>query len=163
MNDAGIRAAYRDHKDAIYRFAWRMTGSSQAAEDILQECFLSLLRNPGGYDPQRAPMRCFLLGTARNLVRKRWRVEQRWDAFEDDESFVSQPIDPGTAQTSDLVGQAVQALPPLQREALVLFEYEALSLEEIARTVDVEVGTVKARLSRARENLRRMIAPLRRT
>lgn len=108
-------------------------------------------------------MRCFLLGTARNLVRKRWRVEQRWDAFEDDESFVSQPIDPGTAQTSDLVGQAVQALPPLQREALVLFEYEALSLEEIARTVDVEVGTVKARLSRARENLRRMLAPLRRT
>ena len=94
-------------------------------------------------------MRCFLLGTARNLVRKRWRVEQRWDFFEDDESFVSQPIDPGTAQIADLVGQAVQALPPLQREALVLFEYEALSLEEIARTVDVEVGTVKARLSRA--------------
>ena len=125
--------------------------------------FSVIAAEAGRIRPTRAPMRCFLLGTARNLVRKRWRVEQRWDAFEDDESFVSQPIDPGTAQIADLVGQAVQALPPLQREALVLFEYEALSLEEIARTVDVEVGTVKARLSRARENLRRMLAPLRRT
>ena len=124
--------------------------------------FSVIAAEAGRIRPTRAPMRCFLLGTARNLVRKRWRVEQRWDAFEDDESFVSQPIDPGTAQIADLVGQAVQALPPLQREALVLFEYEALSLEEIARTVDVEVGTVKARLSRARENLRRMLAPLRR-
>jgi RNA polymerase sigma-70 factor (ECF subfamily) len=59
------------------------------------------------------------------------------------------------------VAQAVQALPPLQRETLILFEYEELPLEEIARTVDAEVGTIKARLHRARENLRRMLAPLR--
>ena len=51
-------------------------------------------------------------------------------------------------------------LPPLQREALILAEYEDLSLKEIAGTVEVEIGTVKARLHRASENLRRVLAPL---
>jgi RNA polymerase sigma-70 factor (ECF subfamily) len=160
MTEPEIRAAYHDHKDAIYRFAWRMTGSTASAEDVVQECFVSLLRNPDGYDAARAPLRPFLLAVARNLVRKRWRSERRWDAL-DEESFVAQPVDPEAKQTSELVGHAVQSLPPLQREALVLFEYEELSLEEIARAVEAEVGTVKARLHRARENLRRMLAPLR--
>jgi len=54
----------------------------------------------------------------------------------------------------------VRGLPLLQREVLILAEYEELSLEEIARAVESEVGTVKSRLHRARENLRRMLAPL---
>jgi RNA polymerase sigma-70 factor (ECF subfamily) len=59
-----------------------------------------------------------------------------------------------------IVGDAVRALPLLQREVLVLAEYEELSLEELARAVESEVGTVKSRLHRARENLRRMLGPL---
>jgi RNA polymerase sigma-70 factor, ECF subfamily len=159
MTELEIRAAYHEHKDAIYRFAWRMTDSVSSAEDIVQECFLSLLRNPAGYDASRAPIRPFLLAIARNLVLKRWRSEQRWDAL-DEEAFAAEPVDPTARQTADLVAQAVQSLPPLQREALILSHYEELSLEEIARTVDAEVGTVKSRLSRARENLRRILAPL---
>jgi len=154
-----IRAAYQDHKEAIYRFAWRMTDSAASAEDIVQECFLSLLRNPDGYDASRAPLRPFLLAVARNLARKRWRTEQRWEAL-DEEAFVTEPIDPAARQTAELVAQAVHSLPPLQRETLILFEYEELSLEEIARAVDAEVGTVKARLHRARQNLRGALAPL---
>jgi DNA-directed RNA polymerase specialized sigma24 family protein len=50
MTEPEIRSAYHLHKDAIYRFAWRMAGSTAAAEDIVQECFLSLLRNPAGYE-----------------------------------------------------------------------------------------------------------------
>jgi RNA polymerase sigma-70 factor (ECF subfamily) len=137
-----------------------MVGSAEAAEDIVQECFVSLLRNPDRYHAERAPLRPFLLAVARNLARKRWRAEQRWDTL-DEEAFVAQPVDPESRQTSELVGQAVRLLPPLQREALVLFEYEEMSLEEIAHVVEAEVGTVKARLHRARENLRRMLAPLR--
>ena len=60
-----------------------------------------------------------------------------------------------------MVASAVQSLPPLQREVLVMAEYEDCSLEEIARAVEAEIGTVKSRLHRARENLRRMLAPLR--
>ena len=61
---------------------------------------------------------------------------------------------------ADAVAASVQALPPLQREALVLAEYEGLKLSEIAMAVDAEVGAVKARLHRARESLRRSLAPL---
>jgi RNA polymerase sigma-70 factor, ECF subfamily len=57
-------------------------------------------------------------------------------------------------ELSDKVREAVQSLPPLQREALILFEYEGLALSEIAAVVGADVGTVKSRLYRARERLR---------
>ena len=60
-----------------------------------------------------------------------------------------------------MVGRAVRALRPLQREVVILVEYEGLTLAEAARAVDADLGTVKSRLHRARENLRHALAPLR--
>ncbi|MCC6587501.1 MAG: RNA polymerase sigma factor [Bryobacterales bacterium] len=121
-----IRTLYLHHKDAIYRFVWRLTGSASAAEDVLQDCFIALLRDRCNYNPDKAPARAFLLGMARNIARKRWRTEQRW-ALLDEENFRSEPIDPAQGEIADLVAGAIQSLPPLQREALILFEYEELS------------------------------------
>lgn len=160
MTEAAILAAWYDHKNTVYQFAWRMTGSPSIAEDVLQEVFLALIRVPDGFDARRAPLRAFLLAVARNQVRKRWEKERRWNTL-DDYTLEAAPMDPFAGEVTDLVARAVQALPPLQRETLVLFEYEGLSLEEIARTVDAEVGAIKSRLNRARENLRLMLAQLR--
>jgi RNA polymerase sigma-70 factor (ECF subfamily) len=160
MTGAEYRSAFREHKDAIYRFAWRLTGSPGTSEDIVQEVFLTLLRHPDRFNELRGSLRPFLLGIARNVALKRWREEHRWDAL-DDEQFLAEPVDLVRGETAKAIEAAVQALPPLQREVLVLAEYEELSLAEIARAVDAELGTVKARLHRARENLRRMLAPLR--
>ncbi|HET9358690.1 MAG TPA: RNA polymerase sigma factor [Vicinamibacterales bacterium] len=158
MTDEEFRAAFDQHKDAIYRFAWRMTGND-AADDIAQDVFLVLWRQPDRFDPARGSLRAYLLGVARNLTRKRWRDAHRWEEI-DEERFVAQPVDVERRETAQIVADAIRALPPLQREALVLAEYEQLSLEDIARIADAEVGTVKSRLHRARENLRRMLAPL---
>jgi RNA polymerase sigma-70 factor (ECF subfamily) len=158
MTDAEFRAVFEQNKDAVYRFAWRMSGSAVVAEDIAQEVFLSLLRQPGRFDPARGPLRPFLLAVARNLALKRWRDENRWDELGDE--FATPPVDIERRETADAVGAAIASLPPLQREVLILAEYEELSLEEIARAVDAEVGSVKSRLHRARENLRHMLAPL---
>jgi RNA polymerase sigma-70 factor (ECF subfamily) len=158
VTDDEFRVAFDQHKDAIYRFAWRMTGSD-AADDIAQDVFLVLWRQPDRFDPARGALRAYLLGVARNLTRKRWRDAHRWEEL-DEERFVAQPVDVERRETAQIVAGAVRALPPLQREALVLAEYEQLSLEDIARVVEAEVGTVKSRLHRARENLRRMLAPL---
>jgi RNA polymerase sigma-70 factor (ECF subfamily) len=68
-------------------------------------------------------------------------------------------LDLETLGQQHAVAAAVVALPPLQREALILATYEGLSLRETADTLMVEVGTVKARLHRARENLKLMLAP----
>ena len=57
------------------------------------------------------------------------------------------------------VRKAVASLPPLQREALVLFEYEELSLAEIAAITGSDTGVVKSRLHRARQKLRQLLAP----
>jgi RNA polymerase sigma-70 factor (ECF subfamily) len=159
MTESEFRAAFRQHKDAVYRFAWRMTNSAVAAEDIAQDVFLTLLRLPDRFDRTRGQLRSFLVGVARNLALKTWRDEGRWDVL-DDESFFVEPVDIASDQIAEIVGKAVNSLPPLQREVLILFEYEGNSLDEIARTVESDVGTVKARLHRARKNLRHILAPL---
>ena len=159
MTHAELQTAFDQHREAVFRFAWRMTNSAAVAEDIAQDVFLSLLRQPARFDPARGPLRPYLLGVARHLVLKRWRDDDRWTGL-DDEQFVALPLDVERVETAAIVGQAVRSLPPLQREAVILAEYEELSLEEIARVVDAEIGTVKSRLHRARENLRRMLAPL---
>jgi RNA polymerase sigma-70 factor (ECF subfamily) len=154
-----FRSAFLEHQHAVYRFLWRMTGP-EAAEDLAQEVFLALLRNPERFDPSRGTLRTFLLAIARNLALKRWRNEHQFVEL-DDERCAASPFDDTGRETAELVAAAVRALPPLQREAIVLAEYEQCSLDEIARMVSTEVGTVKSRLHRARENLRRMLAPLR--
>jgi len=159
VTNSEFQSLFEEHKEAVYRFAWRMMNSPAAAEDVAQDVFLSLLRHPARFDPARGRVRSFLLGITRNLVLKRWRDEGQWDEF-DDEQFAPEPVVVTHADTAEIVGRAVRSLPPLQREVLILAEYEGLSLEEIARAVQSEIGTIKSRLHRARENLRRMLAPL---
>jgi RNA polymerase sigma factor (sigma-70 family) len=139
-----------------------MTNSAAVAEDITQDVFLSLLRRPERFDPERGPLRPFLIGVARNLALKRWREEHRWQAL-DDEQFEAEPVSIERGEVAEIVGRAVRSLPPLQREVVILAEYEEFTLEEIARAVESEVGTVKSRLHRGRGNLRRMLAPLKET
>ena len=160
MTDAEFQAAFDQHKDAVHRFAWRMCGSPAVAEDITQDVFVGLLRHPHRFDPARGTLRAFLLGIARNLALKHWRAKHRFEPLDDD-TVVAESVDVDRGDVGDIVGRAVRALTPLQREVVILAEYEGLTLGEIARAVDADVGTVKSRLHRARENLRRMLAPLR--
>jgi RNA polymerase sigma-70 factor (ECF subfamily) len=160
VTDGEFAAAFDEHKGAVYRFAWRMVGAD-GAEDIAQEVFLALLRHPRRFDPARGSLRTFLLAIARNLALKWLRRERRWEPLDD--NGVVEPVDATRGELGKIVGAAVRALPPLQREVIVLAEYEDLSLAEIARVVEAEVGTVKARLHRARDNLRRTLEPVRRT
>jgi RNA polymerase sigma-70 factor, ECF subfamily len=160
MDEEAFRRAFQEHKDAVYAFVFRLTGSTTAAEDLTQDCFLELFRKPQRFDPVRGSLRSFLLGIARNLALKRWRRQYRFQSIEDEGPALRTedvPLDAGLA-----VAAAMNALSPLQREAIVLFEYEGLTLEEIGSVTGTEAGVVKSRLYRARENLRESLAPLRR-
>ena len=95
----------------------------------------------------------------RNLALKRLRWDRPYDELEE-ESATCAPIDPAGLERGEMVARAVAALPPIQRETLILAEYEDLSLEEIARATGTELAAVKSRLHRARMNLRRTLAPL---
>jgi len=160
VTDSEFRDAFFLNKDVLFRFAWRMTGSQAAAQDIVQDCFLSLWQKPGAFDERRGTTRSYLLGIARNLVLKRWRRESRM--VEDDEAapLSCDPVDLVGMERSDAVASAVQALPPLQREALILAEYEEMPLDQIAAVTGADLAAVKSRLHRARQNLRRVLEPL---
>lgn len=93
------------------------------------------------------------------LSLKRFRNESRWVAWDDD-AVSSYTYPHEVDNVSDAVAAAVQELPPSQREALILTTYEGLSIADVARLASVEASIIKAWLYRARENLKRMLAPL---
>ena len=151
--------AFDRHHGAVFSFAYRLTGHADVAEDITQECFLALLRAPGRFDAARGTLRTFLFAIARNLALKHFR--DRGMALGDLEVSAADPRQ--ALDVASAVERAVAELPVLQREALVLFEYEGATLEEIAEIVGADTGTVKSRLHRARERLRRELAPYRKS
>jgi RNA polymerase sigma-70 factor (ECF subfamily) len=163
--EAAFLALYERYREPIYRFAYRLLGSAALAEDITHDCFVSLLRRPEGFDPTRASLRTYLYAAVRNLALKQFRrprLEVTLDELqvEPRATEAQQPLRQLlAAELSAAVRRAIDRLPQLQREALILFEYEELSLAEIAAVVEADVGAVKARLARARENLRRELAP----
>ena len=160
MTDADFRDAFQRHKDIVYRFAYRMTGSSSTAEDVVQDCFVAFWQKPQAYAPSRGALRAFLLGIARNLVLKRWRSERPHEPLNDsmeDESRIGAAFDIEGQERAEAVKRAILLLPPLQREAVILAEYEEMSLDQIAAVTGVDVGAVKGRLHRARESVRRAV------
>ena len=151
---------YQRYRDPIFRFAYRMLGSVEAAEDVAHDCFLSLIRQPERFDSTKASFRTYFYAAARNQAAKHYNSFGREITLNDlsQEPVAAERDEPMARVLDDElaseVAGAIASLPPLQREALVLFEYEQLSLAEIAEIVGVDANTVKARLFRAREKLR---------
>jgi RNA polymerase sigma-70 factor (ECF subfamily) len=75
---------YRQRHPPIYRFALHMTGNSAMAEDVTQEVFMALIRDPKRFDPARGTLGGFLFGIARNHLRKRWEQDRRLVSFDGD-------------------------------------------------------------------------------
>jgi len=159
-NEQAFLALYQRHRTPAFRFAYRLTGSAAEAEDIVQECFLSILGRES-FDATQASLRTYLFGIVRHLAWKRSRRMERESEEVDDRAGIADPLrDLLASEREAMVELAVSSLPLLQREALILFEYEDMSLEEIAQITGAEANAVKARLFRARESLRRRLAPL---
>ncbi|MDT7687336.1 MAG: hypothetical protein QOJ70_762 [Acidobacteriota bacterium] len=163
-DEAAFLVLYERHRDTVFRFAYRMLGSAALAEEVTHDCFLSLVRRPDAFDPARASLSTYLYAAVRNLTAKHLRrhggefsVDDLTDepAAEEREGPLSLLLE---AELSDEVRKAVMALPPLQREVIVLVEFEELTLAETAAVVGADVGTIKSRLHRARRRLRRTLS-----
>jgi RNA polymerase sigma-70 factor (ECF subfamily) len=158
-----FRALFNAHHEAVFRVAYRLTNLRATAEDITQECFVRLVACRSRFDPARGSLRQFLYGMVRNLVLQFYQANGREVSLSEtcDNNWpmaTALPIDTLlTREVAEAVQSALVMLPVLQREAIVLFEFEELSLEEVAAAVDTDISTVKSRLYRARERLRRML------
>ena len=158
------------HLDAAYNLARWLTRNDHDAEDVVQEAMLRAMRYLGGFRGEGA--RPWLLQIVRNTCWS-WLKENRPAervALADDEGDAAwhelaapagdEP--PSIAMRKAdraLIDQAIAALPPAFREVLVLRELEDLSYAEIARIVEIPIGTVMSRLARARALMRSALAP----
>ena len=149
---------FDEHHAPLFRFAYRLTGSIADAEDIVQACFLELLRPECCYDPVRAPLRTWLFGIVRNQSLKRLRQKAAPPYLPGIEDAPSPEHEILRLELEEVVRRAVLMLPEMQREVLILAHYEQLPLAEIAGILDIEVGAVKSRLQRARASLRETLA-----
>lgn len=159
VTDGALLALFDEHHRQLFRFACRLTGSPADAEEIVQECFLSLLRPGCEFDPARTAARAYLFGAARNQALKRLR--QRAGATDGAPEPAAAGSPETVAQQAEIarsVAAAVLALPPNQRDVLLLAHYEQMSLAEIAAALQIELGAVKSRLQRARASLRERLA-----
>ena len=163
MTETAFRSHYKTFRDPLFRFGYRLTGSVEVSEDLVQDCFIGLFR--GGFDEGRGAIRTYLYSAMRNLCRKHYRDSGSRDFRDEDlPDEIAQPAAVGpldeliTHEIAEQVQCAVAMLPLLQREVLILFEYEELSLDEISAIVGADVGAVKSRLFRARTRLRSSLA-----
>jgi RNA polymerase sigma-70 factor (ECF subfamily) len=165
---------YRRHQAPIYRFALRMTGNTWAAEEIVQDVFMTLVREPKKYDVQRGALGAFLYGVARNRIMKHQeRLPRELQLMDpEDEGFAGSPqaIDRTTPahwaelrERRDHVRAAVLELPTEFREAVALCLLEEMSYEEAAQLLECPVGTIRSRLHRGRALLLAKLEMLRDT
>ena len=163
---------YRRHQAAMYRFALRMTGNGWAAEEIVQDVFMTLMRVSKKYDSTRGTLGGFLYGIARNRVMKHLERLPREVSLEENNEdgsgsgFVLQDASTPATQAekrerADHVRAAVLDLPPEFREAVVLCELGELSYDEAAQMAGCPIGTIRSRLHRGRALLMARLEMLR--
>jgi RNA polymerase sigma-70 factor (ECF subfamily) len=152
---------YQRHQAALYRFALRMTGNAWAAEEIVQDVFMMLIREPKKFDPKRGALGAFLYGVARNRIMKHFErtprdlpLDEKGDGEPAANRLASQQPTPAEwaqmRERREQVRAAVLQLPVEFREAVVLCELEELSYEEAANFLECPVGTIRSRLHRGR-------------
>ncbi len=163
MRDGDERAfnvIYERTNRPVFRFLLSMSADRAVAEETLQETFLELIRRPEGYDPSRGQLRPYLLGVARNKLRRHFASARRVEEIP--ENSAAQTPDPfedlDRAERVAALRQAIGSLPEAYRETIVLCDLEELSYEEAAAVLGIVVGTVRSRLHRGRALLVKKLA-----
>jgi RNA polymerase sigma-70 factor, ECF subfamily len=148
------------HFQPVYRVAWRMLGGRDGAEDIAQEAFLRLWRNPRQVRDGKA-LKSWLMRVASNLVVDGYRRRGPVDASEMPDTADDAPgpeLALRRANVAAAIDAAIAGLPERQRLALVLSHYEGCGNPEIALALDVSVEAVESLLARARRSLKVVLA-----
>lgn len=161
---------YRRHQGPLYRFALLRCGSAATAADIVQEVFLALLNDTLKFDPTRGVLQGFLFGVTRNLLLKQQEATRRYvpnnhaldtgDADDDIADTSAGPLERLLAnEAAENVRNALQQIASHYRDVLIFYEMHDLSYVEIAHICNVDIGTVRSRLSRARAKLFQLLRP----
>ena len=146
------------YKQPIYGFFRRRTSDPHHAEELSQETFLVLLRAASRYQP-RALFRTYLYAIAFKILRAHRRKTTFRATFFGRPSTIPDPARQDATESGLWVRRAVEKLEPMDREVLLLREFEQLSYAEIADLLQLPLNTVRSRLFRARTSLRNLLDP----
>jgi RNA polymerase sigma-70 factor (ECF subfamily) len=166
MRRQDFEALVLPHREALYLHALSLTRNADEAEDLVQETTLRALRS---FESFRAdgPIRAWLLTILRNLFINAYRTKVRaprsisLDSLENPDPLV--PVEPGPERQvlsrleNEALGCAVNNLPTDYREVLILSDMRGLTYQEISERLELPIGTVRSRLSRARNRVRRAL------
>jgi len=156
----GSHAAFAEivnrHFQPVYRLVWRMTGGAADAEDLAQEAFVKLWKNPAQLR-EGAALKGWLMRVASNAVidgsrRPRPSALEEAPEIRDPQARPDAPLD--REQAARLVDARVAALPDRQRQALSLVYFEGLTNIEAADAMEVSVDALESLLARARRSLK---------
>jgi RNA polymerase sigma-70 factor (ECF subfamily) len=164
-DDAALRQLVQHYERVVWSYLWRMLrphATRPAVEDLFQETFLGVHRGLARFTPAGpARLSTWILAIATRVALNHLRRRRHEPALEPAERERS---DQGAGVASmerqalaAALSRALAALSPDHRAIVVLREYHGLDYEEIARVLDIDVGTVASRLNRARESLRRSL------
>jgi RNA polymerase sigma-70 factor (ECF subfamily) len=145
---------YQRHSTAAFSLAFRMTGNRIAAEDVVQEAFLSLWRSNARYDRARGSVRTWVLGIVHNRAIDALRrsvahdkrrasdegIEERFEARERTD------VEAGRRDEAREVRSALETLPPNQSRVIELAYFGGFTHSEIAKLLDTPIGTIKGRM-----------------
>ncbi len=178
---AGLQATDQDAYETlirrfqtpVYNLAWRLLNDPSDAADVVQETFLKVFRSVGNFRGDSS-LRTWVYRIAVNEShnRRRWLFRHRRgetgleETFEDSDGRERPLVDSGESpfdftmnrEAQILMEEGLAAVSPVFRAALVLREVDGLSYDEIAEILEVSIGTVKSRIMRGREALRRYLA-----
>jgi RNA polymerase sigma-70 factor (ECF subfamily) len=176
--DGGRRESFEaealPHLDAVYRFALRLTGAPDRAEDLVQDTFLRAYRAWDQYT-QGTQCKSWLFTICRNLFVRQWERGQRHEEILAENVGRDGPgaepagpvwssveaVDPEGAFFASFVDEeilrSIDLLPEEYRMAVLLSDIEGLTYDEIAALLNVPVGTVKSRLFRGRRRLQQVL------
>jgi RNA polymerase sigma-70 factor (ECF subfamily) len=164
-----FEVVYERHCNAAFSLAYRMCGTRAAAEDVVQESFLSLWRSGTRYDRTRGSVRTWMLGIVHNraidslrrsVVHDRRRasdegIEERFEARERTEVEVAR------LDEAEEIRQALRTLPAEQGRVIELAYFGGFTQTEIASMLDAPLGTVKGRMRLGLEKMRSQLGGLR--
>ena len=151
-DEAAFVALYGRHQGAIFRFALHMSGRRETAEEVTQEVFLALLAESRSYVAERGDLQGYLIGVARNKVRRQIRQSSGLANLALEEPAIEANAFEAMSkrQETRALRRAILSLPPNYREVVVLCDLENMDYARAAEQLGCAIGTVRSRLHRAR-------------
>jgi RNA polymerase sigma-70 factor, ECF subfamily len=163
-----VHELYQRHGRALLRFSSAMCRSRQAAEDMVHDTFVALMRERISFDPAQGTVFGYLCGVLRHRVSRHFRQQRRWVALNiDDDTANAHAVENGgpadeiaRSEITAAFRRAMLELPLQHREVIALCDLEELPYTTVAGILDCPVGTVRSRLHRARALLTIRLASL---